>query len=245
MRATSYLASAIIIAACGGTTDTTTIPNPDGSAGNDGQSQSDGSSNNDAGNNNDGGNGQDGGGDNDAGGNCTPPDMPCSQPCPTGTVCLTSSGPVVHQLGCTPIPPACTNGVATCDCMAACFCPKSGMNKCVAGNGGLTCNSGAVSRREFKKDITYVGDAEREELASEALSIPLATYRYKTEPDKDKKHLGFIIDDQPDPSPAVQSDRTHVDEYGYTSMLLATVQQQQKQIDALTRKVDVLEKQCK
>ena len=50
MRVTSYLASAIIIAACGGTTDTT-IGNPDGSAGNDGQSQNDGSSNNDGGNN--------------------------------------------------------------------------------------------------------------------------------------------------------------------------------------------------
>jgi hypothetical protein len=125
--------------------------------------------------------------------------------------------------------------------MAACFCK----DKCFQAADGLTCDNGTISRREFKKDIDYVTDQERQELASEALSIPLATYRYKTEPANDKKHLGFIIDDQPDPSPAVQTDRTRVDEYGYTSMLLATVQQQQKQIDALTKKVDSLEKHCR
>jgi hypothetical protein len=101
-----------------------------------------------------------------------------------------------------------------------------------------------VSRREYKKDIAYVGDREREHLAAQALAIPLATYRYKTELTTDKKHLGFIIDDQPDSSPAVQADRTHVDEYGYASMLLATVQQQQKQIDALAKKLEAVERRC-
>jgi len=126
--------------------------------------------------------------------------------------------------------------------MKDCFC-NSGIDKCVAENdGSLLCNNGAVSRRAFKTDIDYVSAAEREDLARETLSIPLATYRYKFESTSDKRHLGFIIDDQPETSPAVAADATHVDQYGYTSMLLATVQEQQKQLDALRKEVDALKK---
>ncbi len=236
MRISSLLiAAGTVIAACGGDTITTT--NGDG-GGTDGSSQ-------------DGSNGKDGavgdsgasdGGITDAGGNCTPPNKPCTQPCPQGTVCLISSGPTQMELGCTPIPPSCAGGTATCDCMAPCFCPKNQFNKCFQSQTGLTCSNGAVSRREFKKDINYVTSAERDELANDALAIPLATYRYKTEAADGKKHLGFIIDDQPDNSPAVQADRTHVDEYGYTTMLLATVQRQQAQLDAMNKRLEALEK---
>jgi hypothetical protein len=118
-----------------------------------------------------------------------------------------------------------------------------GLDKCVETKSSLVCETGAVSRRELKKDISYVGDAERQELASEALSIPLARYRYRSEPGGGKEHLGFIIDDLGEGSPAVAADRTHVDEYGYASMLLATVQQQQEQIDDLKRQLDALRKE--
>jgi hypothetical protein len=104
------------------------------------------------------------------------------------------------------------------------------------------CSNGTISKRAFKTDIEYVSNEEREELARETLAIPLATYRYKTQAEGDKRHLGFIIDDQPTTSPAVASDQTHVDPYGYTSMLLATVQEQQKQIDALRKEVEALKK---
>jgi hypothetical protein len=40
----------------------------------------------------------------------------------------------------------------------------------------------------------------------------------------------------------VNTDREHVDQYGYTSMLLATVQQQAKEIRALQERVEVLER---
>lgn len=174
---------------------------------------------------------------------CTPPGGPCATPCPSGTYCLKASGPQPFDLGCTPVPAAC-NGTATCDCMKACFC-NTGIDKCVAGVDSLTCDNGAVSRREFKKDIDYVTDAERKELARETLDVPLARYRYKTEPESQQRHLGFIIDDQPTSSPAVQSDLTHVDLYGYTSMLVATVQEQQKQLDALRAEVDDLRSACR
>ena len=168
---------------------------------------------------------------------CTPPNKPCANPCPSGTYCLISNGPTQMDLGCTTIPPEC-NGVPSCTCMADCFCPPGGFNKCIQGNGSLSCDNGTVSRREYKKDIDYVSSDERADLARQALEIPLARYRYKTEPETQSKHLGFIIDDQSPSSPAVASDATHVDLYGYASMLLATVQEQQKQIDALQKQVD-------
>jgi hypothetical protein len=101
--------------------------------------------------------------------------------------------------------------------------------------------TGTTSRRAAKDDIVYVDDKEREALAQQTLDIPLARYRYKQEPPDARRRLGFIIDDQPDPSPAVLADRTHVDEYGYTSMLLATVQQQAKELQELRRRVEELE----
>ena len=175
---------------------------------------------------------------------CTPPDTACTTPCPPGTYCLRASGPIGHDLGCTTIPASC-NGTPSCACMADCFCPAEGLNKCTQENDSLTCDNGTVSRRAFKKDIEYVTDSEREELASEALSMSLARYRYKNESSSEKTHLGFIIDDQPDDSAAVASDATHVDLYGYTTMLLATVQEQQKQIDALKKQVQALHPNAK
>jgi hypothetical protein len=86
-----------------------------------------------------------------------------------------------------------------------------------------------------------VDDKERAALARQTLGIPLARYRYKEEPPDARRRPGFIIDDQPDPSPAVLADRTHVDEYGYTSMLLATVQQQSKELRELRRRIEELE----
>jgi len=177
-------------------------------------------------------------GSSEAGGDagvCTPPHKACTSPCPSGTFCLKVSGPLAMDLGCTPIPPSC-GGSPSCACMAPCFCEGS-MATCTDHPNYLYCDNGLVSRREFKKDIVYVGDAERAELASEALSTKLTQYRYKGEGEDHKKHLGFIIDDQPSTSPAVAGDQTHVDEYGYASMLLAAIQEQQKQIDALKKEL--------
>ena len=128
--------------------------------------------------------------------------------------------------------------------MGFCFCPgaaaglpQPGRKTCHGSPVSLTCDDGSISRREFKKDISYIKSEERAELANEALSTSLARYHYRDEPGEQKRHLGFIIDDQPGSSPAIASDETHVDEYGYTSMLLAAVQEQQRQIDELKREL--------
>ena len=127
--------------------------------------------------------------------------------------------------------------------MGDCVCPSGETRRsCTDESDGLLCGSLTISRAEFKKDIRYVDDEERAELARDALTIPLARYRYKTESTGARKHLGFIIDDQPPSSPAVLADGTHVDEYGYASMLLATVQEQQRQIEELKARLDAIER---
>jgi len=220
----------IALFACGGVA----TPNPDASS----DATTDSSSNGDGTTNDSPSDTTNGDGNND----CTPPNTQCQNPCPQGTICLRTSGPGPGKdLGCTNIPSSCVNGVATCDCMKQCFCTGP-MNTCMMGSGvkELICNNGAVSRREFKTDIAYLTDDERADLATQTLAIPLATYLYKNDPSK--THLGFIIDDQPAQSFAVEADRTHVDEYGYTSMLLVTVQEQQRQIDALQKRLDAIER---
>jgi hypothetical protein len=160
--------------------------------------------------------------------------------CPTGTTCVhaTEAARIV-ELGCAPVPTSC-GGNPSCGCMG---CACGGTSTCDSSplQPGVVCDTGTVSRRAAKDDVVYVDGEQRAALAREALAIPLARYRYKNEPNDARRRLGFIIDDQPDPSPAVLADRTHVDEYGYTSMLLATVQQQSQEIAELRRRIDKLE----
>jgi hypothetical protein len=101
-----------------------------------------------------------------------------------------------------------------------------------------------VSQRKFKKDISYLTDADRERLKDELLGFPLATYRYKSESSADREHLGFIIDDVA-PSPAVQQNGERVDMYGYQTMTVATLQQQARELAALRREIEELKATCK
>jgi hypothetical protein len=160
--------------------------------------------------------------------------------CEAGTVCVKGPCGSTSFAYCAPVPAGC-DGSPSCECMGCEACKKEGI--CMWINDvGITCNTGLTSRRDRKDGIRYVDDAERAALAEQALSIPLASYTYKADPPGSRRRLGFIIDDQPDPSFAVDADRAHVDVYGYASLLLATVQQQQKQIAALEARVATLEK---
>ena len=226
-----FCAAAALAWACGGTT----VSPDDGGV--DATSNDSGGGGKDSGST-DAGPGFDGGPVNDAG--CYQyATTSCDGGCPADTVCVTrNSGPGTVS-GCYPIG-QCPGSISLCSCIQGCVCPQPGYTGCQQKDGGLVCQGGPVSRREFKTDIDYVSDEQQKALAEQALHTRLAEYRYKTEPEGDKRHLGFIIDDMPPQSPAVQGDATHVDLYGYTSMLLATVQQQQKQIDALQKQVDEL-----
>jgi hypothetical protein len=111
-----------------------------------------------------------------------------------------------------------------------------------------TCVDGAsspcpISQRKMKKDILYLSDGEKEQLSSELMAFPLATYRYKTEGNEQKPHLGFIIDDVA-PSPAVLQSGERVDLYGYSTMTVAALQVQAKEIAELKKQMDDLKKEC-
>jgi len=68
-------------------------------------------------------------------------------------------------------------------------------------------------------------------------TIALSTFRYK-EGDK-ARHLGFIIEDSPG-IPASDMLRSRVDLYAYTSMAVAALQIQARQIEQLEADMDVL-----
>jgi hypothetical protein len=103
-----------------------------------------------------------------------------------------------------------------------------------------TKNGCPISRRSAKQDIVYLTPAELEKEAREVLDIPLARYRYRTESVERAPHLGFIIDDV-GPRECVDWRAGTVDLYGYTSMAVAALQTQQREIEELRARVRELE----
>ena len=228
----------MVVMACGGAS-TTDIDGGVDSGGDSTVTDSGGDSNpsNDSGPGKDSGPGTDGGcGD----GGCAQFTGDCTNTkCGTNEICVQKTAGVQTTHQCYPLPACGCSSSSMCECIGTCAC---GSNvTCQNSSSGISC-VGPVSRREYKTDIEYVSDEEQRELARETLHTSLAEYRYKTEPESAKRHLGFIIDDMPANSPAVDGDGTHVDLYGYSTMLLATVKEQQKQIDALQKQVDELKK---
>ncbi len=155
-----------------------------------------------------------------------------------------------------PYPPV-DGGILTDDAGAP--CPNIGTSCATAGetcgmrNPNLNCgaieqcdthdptmNFGGcpMSSRKFKDGIRYVDGSGLEQLHDETMALRLATYQYKPEAaDPNPQHLGFIIEDTPLASPAVDRSREHVDLYGYMSMLVATMQVQEKEIAQLRREL--------
>jgi hypothetical protein len=129
---------------------------------------------------------------------------------------------------------ACTTDGATCgdrNTPNAC----GAVEQCAATNPQL--QGCPISSRAFKDDVRYLDEAQLDQLHEEAIHIRLATYNYKAQlDDPTRRHLGFIIEDDPQ-SPAVDRPYDRVDLYGYLSMAVATMQVQEKEIDALKQEV--------
>ena len=96
-----------------------------------------------------------------------------------------------------------------------------------------------MSTRRVKQDIQYLGREEVDAIAGEVLSTRLATYEYTDPALAGGRQLGFIIEDQ-SVSYSTNPERSQVDLYGYTSMLLAALQAQQRRIEALETQVRAL-----
>ncbi|MEZ4234668.1 MAG: hypothetical protein R3F59_00570 [Myxococcota bacterium] len=130
---------------------------------------------------------------------------------------------------------ACTEDGATCDPVDDC----NARVVCAAEDPTAQTGGCPISLRAYKHDVHYLSDGERQAAAAKALGVRLATWRYDGEVGPGKPHLGFVIDDDP-ASPAVQPDGRHVDVYGYASLAVAAVQEQQAQLDALQAQVAAL-----
>jgi hypothetical protein len=114
---------------------------------------------------------------------------------------------------------------------------------CTSGTWQLQGGECPISTAKAKRDISYVSPGEAAHLSEELLAVRLARYRYKSgEP---SAHLGFIIEDLPVDSPAVLSSRERVDLYGYVSMAVATIQEQEKRIEKLEHEVSRMKEECK
>jgi hypothetical protein len=114
---------------------------------------------------------------------------------------------------------------------------------CANGTWQLGGGECPVSTARAKRDIAYLSPVDEGRLRDELLGVRLARYRYKA--GDPSTHLGFIIEDMPTGSPAVLASRERVDLYGYVSMTVATIQQQQEQIDRLEREVSRLSRDCR
>ena len=160
------------------------------------------------------------------------------------------SGPTVWHCDAPNADPQCPAAIPrlgdACDkpaqmCIYGC---ASGMSRtCTDGVWVSSSSPGGcpVSARRAKRDIHYLSTAEADAVAAQVRRTRLATWEYIDPALRGRTHLGFILEDQPG-SYAEDPEARMVDLYGYTSMLLATTQAQQRQIDALTQQLDALQR---
>jgi hypothetical protein len=141
----------------------------------------------------------------------------------------------------------------------------SGVSACTTEKAGASCNSAdtmcdpgtgcgvmlrctdrdprtqpggcPISRRTFKRDIHYLDGEDLARLEAQIRAIPLARYRYKDAPSRDR--IGFMLEDVSG-IPAADEPRDMVDLYSYVSMLVAAVQQQGARLDRQTREIERL-----
>jgi hypothetical protein len=196
----------------------------------------------------------------------------CNGSCPAGSSCTSLTGAPVCQ--CVPTPcqpgsgtyfytcgdpvcgghqsqpgvPACTTEQVgdPCACLGAECDPGDACDRlleCATSDPthGEMC---PISRRRYKQDIQYLSAQDVKRLHDALLNFRLASYQYNLPGAPADTHLGFIIDDV-EPSPSVAPHGDTVDLYGYTSMAVAAVQEQAREIDQLTHQVESLRQELK
>lgn len=99
-----------------------------------------------------------------------------------------------------------------------------------------------ISLASWKKDIRYLDETELRRQHDAVVRMPLATWRYAAEDPAAPLRLGFLIDDV-GAAPCVRPSGQRVDLYGYTSMAVAAVQVQAREIEALRAELDALRRE--
>ena len=149
----------------------------------------------------------------------------------------TSPGPIQDPAGQT----AAMNAIAAIIGTSSLITPEGTQIQGMLTPAGSAPPVGTSSSIEVKKDVQYLDAAARARITEQTLGIKLATYKYKTDADGAREHLGFILEDSPNVA-AADMGRKEVDLYAYASMVLATVQQQQQEIATLKAEVERLKK---
>jgi hypothetical protein len=98
-----------------------------------------------------------------------------------------------------------------------------------------------VSRRAAKRDIEYLTEEDLVAAEKAVQRIPLARFNYNWDAPGERRRLGFIIEDVA-PSPSIDEAKGVVDLYGYTSLAVAAMQEQAREIDRLRKEVDALQR---
>jgi hypothetical protein len=98
-----------------------------------------------------------------------------------------------------------------------------------------------VSRRDAKRDIQYLSDEDLAAAENAVRKIPLARFNYKWDAPNERRRLGFIIEDVA-PSPGVDEAHGVVDLYGYTSLAVAALQEQAREIERLRQQIAALQR---
>ncbi len=94
-----------------------------------------------------------------------------------------------------------------------------------------------ISELKHKRDVRYVDAAERSALAEALQGLRLASWRYVGRQDR---QLGFVIEDGP-PAQSLRGP-DQVELYGYLSLAVAALQEQQAEIQHLRAAVEALQK---
>ena len=119
---------------------------------------------------------------------------------------------------------------ATCD-------PSEGCNvhlRCADKDPRVQTGGCPISRRAVKRNIAYLDDGARADLAARLRKVRLARYRYEDAPEKER--LGFIIDDGQG-ALAVDQARDQIDLYSYLSWTVAALQAEMSRGDAQAREI--------
>jgi hypothetical protein len=109
----------------------------------------------------------------------------------------------------------------------------------VSSTGITTPTLTQTSKAESKKNFEKFTLKEAKEILN---NTDIYKYNLKTQDDKDKKHIGFVIGDDYNYSEKITSEKNDgANIYSMTSVLYTVVQEQQKQIEALQQRVEKLE----
>ncbi len=109
----------------------------------------------------------------------------------------------------------------------------------VSSTGITTPTLTQTSKAESKKNFEKFTLEEAKEILN---NTDIYKYNLKSQGDKDKKHIGFVIGDDYNYSEKITSEKNDgANIYSMTSVLYTIVQEQQKQIEELQQRVEKLE----